>query len=173
MQLPSLLKNRSVQIGLGIVLIVVLIAIFSGGNVGNDTLIPTPSSSSSFQISNLNEEKKAQAEDYRKQISSSLPIYVEDFRTSVGLDTTINIYHLNSDPTESVRLEIYGLSYLNPEVDPVKNPNVVAFKESYLEALRLMAERGIDPSKLIFIYSDRESTTKTINIWLESLNLSP
>lgn len=173
MNLPHLLKNKSVLFALGIILIVILLAIFaSPEDLAPPGPSPTPTASR-LPISDLNAEKRAQQAEYRQLISSRLPLYVENFATSVGLPTTINLYYLPSDDPHIVRLEIYGLSYLNPNPNETENPNVTAFKESYLEALRLMRERGIEPSLLEIVTSDREDVRRTIAVWLEALDLTP
>lgn len=173
MKTPSLLKNKSVLFGLGIVICVIVLAIFS---TREDLAPPTPSSvptASQFPISDLHEERRRELEEYRRLIASRLPIYLENFTTSVGLNTTINLYYLPSDEPHVVRLEIYGLSYLNSNPDEAVNPNVTAFKESYLEAFRLMRERGLDPTRLEIVYSDREDIRRTIAVWLDNLDLTP
>jgi hypothetical protein len=103
----------------------------------------------------------------------NLPLYLESFPTSVGLTTSINLYRLDSDEAEVVRLEIYGLSYLNEEADEQKNPNVTAFKESYLKAIEMLEGQNIDPKRLIFIFGDKEYVRKTSAAWISALNLRP
>ena len=85
---------------------------------------------------------------YVESIEKKLPLYLESFPTSVGINTTINLYRLGSDEAEIVRLEIYGLSYLNVESDPVKNPNVTAFRESYLKAIELLERSKHRPQEI-------------------------
>ena len=108
---------------------------------------------------------------YVDSIESKLPIYLEDFETSVGITTSINLYRIDDDPAEIVRLEVYGLSYLNQESDEKKNPNVTAFKESYAKAIEMLESQNIDPKKLIFIYGDKEYVRTTSKHWIEKLKL--
>lgn len=110
---------------------------------------------------------------YVESIEKKLPIYLENFKTSVGITTSINLYRAKDDEAEVVRLEIYGLSYLNSDSDPKKNPNVTAFKESYLKAIEMLESQNIDPKKLIFIYGDKEYVRKTSQIWIKDLDLHP
>lgn len=171
--LGLLTKNKAITIGFIIIVIVILIAIFSGGKPQTGTEPSPLPSTTRLEIVDLNEQKRRQAAEYRATILAALPIYVENFKTSVGIDTTINIYALADDPPEVVRLEVYGLSYLNEESNPKKNPNVTAYQESYAEAIRLIRGKGIDPKKLIFIYGDKEYVRKTTLIWVAALKLSP
>lgn len=110
---------------------------------------------------------------YVDSIESKLPLYLKDFETSVGITTSINIYRLKDDEAEVVRLEIYGLSYLNRDTNEAKNPNVTAFKESYAKAIEMIEGQNIDPKKLIFIYGDKEHVRITTSIWMDSLKLQP
>lgn len=108
---------------------------------------------------------------YVESIEKKLPLYLESFETSVGITTSINLYRLDDDEAEVVRLEIYGLSYLNKEADEKKNPNVTAFKESYVKAMEMLESQNIDPKKLIFIYGDKEYIRKTSQAWVDALKL--
>lgn len=125
------------------------------------------------ELIDLNKEKRNQAMIYVSAIEDKLPIYLESFETSVGITTSINIYRVGDDEAEIVRLEIYGLSYLNSDSDEKKNPNVTAYKESYAKALEMLESQNIDPKKLIFIYGDKEYVRQTTQIWIDALKLHP
>lgn len=69
-------------------------------------------------------------------------------------------------------MEIYGLSYVNKdELDENKNPNVTAFKESYLKAIELLEGQNIDPKKLIFYYGSQDYVRETARTWVDKLKL--
>ncbi|MCE7897731.1 MAG: hypothetical protein DPW11_02435 [bacterium] len=124
------------------------------------------------ELTNLTEEKVKNAINYRKLVQDRFPIYLKDFKTSVGITTTINIYSLSDDDPSLMRLEIYGLSYLHKdELDPKKNPNIIAFAESYARALSLIRESGADPTQFIFSYGDRTDIHTTATYWVEQLDL--
>lgn len=125
------------------------------------------------ELIDLAKEKRRETMVYVTSIESKLPLYLKDFETSVGITTSINIYRLKDDDAEIVRLEIYGLSYLNNESDEKKNPNVTAFKESYLKAIEMIEGQNIDPKKLIFIYGDKEYVRTTSQAWVDTLKLRP
>lgn len=171
----KILHHKSVQLAIGItILILILVLILSPKkNTGPKTL-SAPSPEPRTELINLSEEKRSRAIEYLSLISSRLPIYQDSFRTSVGLTTSIRLYRLADDEPEVVRLEIYGLSYMNKdELDEKKNPNITAFKESYNQALSLMKQVGIDPKQLIFIYGDKEYVRKTAQFWVDTLKLHP
>jgi hypothetical protein len=174
-KLFNLLKNKTVLIVTGLsVLILIIIIILSPKQTASPTPTPTPNyDAERTELIDLSQEKRQQAMIYVESIETKLPLYLESFPTSVGLDTSINIYRLKDDPAEVVRLEIYGLSYLNQESDPSKNPNVTAFKESYLKAIEMLEGQNIDPKRLIFIYGDKEYVRTTTISWINALKLEP
>lgn len=156
------------------IFILVLVLIFSPKKSSNlPQSLPTSTPVTRPELIDLTQEKRRATMVYVSSIESKLPIYLESFNTSVGITTTINLYRLKDDEAEVVRLEIYGLSYMNIESDPLKNPNVVAYKESYLKAIELLESKNIDPKKLIFIYSDKEYIRKTSSTWIDALKLQP
>ncbi|PIR99016.1 hypothetical protein COT87_01695 [Candidatus Collierbacteria bacterium CG10_big_fil_rev_8_21_14_0_10_44_9] len=125
------------------------------------------------KLIDLSKEKRNQTMIYVESIEGKLPLYLENFETSVGITTSINIYRVGDDEAEIVRLEIYGLSYLNSDSDEKKNPNVTAYKESYTKAMEMLEGQNIDPKKLIFIYGDKEYVRQTTQIWIDQLKLKP
>lgn len=156
------------------ILILILVLIFSPQKKTRPAVTLAPSPQPRTELINLSQEKRERAIEYLTLISPRLPIYQESFRTSVGLTTSIRVYRLADDEPEVVRLEIYGLSYINKdELDVKKNPNVAAFKESYNQALSLMRQIGIDPKQLIFIYGDRQYVRATASYWVDKLHLLP
>lgn len=174
----NLLKNKTVQFVIGLSLgILVLVIILSPKRTVSPSF-PAPSGArqsgvGSPSLLNLGDQKRVEAAKYVESIKSKLPLYQEGFKTSVGLDTTINIYRLETDDPAIVRLEIYGLSYMNKDANPQKNPNVTAFKESYLKGISLLESVNIDPKRLTFVYSDVNYIKNNTQIWLDALKLQP
>lgn len=125
------------------------------------------------ELQGLPDNKLKSAADYRSLISDRLPIRLENFATSVGINTTINIYYLPSDPASVLRFEIYGVSYINKDSTPLTNPNIIAFQESFKKGLSLMENVGIDPKQVIFIYSDIEYIRNTAQAWVNEYSLLP
>jgi hypothetical protein len=174
--LRALLKNkfaRTAFIVTALIMVIVLL-LSPKKNVGRTNPSDLPASElGRTELTDLSKEKRNQAMIYVESIESKLPLYVENFQTSVGLTTSINLYRLDSDEAEVVRLEIYGLSYLNDDADEKRNPNVTAFRESYYKAIDLLESQNIDPKRLIFIYGDKEYVRKTATNWVSALNLHP
>lgn len=135
--------------------------------------LPASTEPTRTELADLSAEKRRDTMVYVASIENKLPLYLESFETSVGITTSINLYRLDDDEAEVVRLEIYGLSYLNADADEKKNPNVTAFKESYLKAIEMLEGQNIDPKKLIFIYGDKEYVRTTSQAWITSLKLIP
>lgn len=171
----SFFRNKTVLFVAGISLgILILVVIFSPKrNVSPPPSSPPLASVYRPELINLGEQKRREAAAYRTSITDRLPIYVEGFKTSVGIKTTINIFSLPSDPVETIHFEIYGPSYLVADASEFTNPNLTAFKESHLHGLELMKDQGIDPQKLIFIYADKEYVRNTTRAWLDKLGLAP
>lgn len=176
--LPSLLKNKFVLIAISISLfILILIIVLSPNNPTSQNSTPlasTAPSALSTEISNLSQDKRKQAMIYVETIEKKLPINLATFPTSVGLDTSIHIFRASNDPAEIMRIIINGLSYINKnELDAVKNPNITAFKESYLKSIELLEGQNIDPKKLIIVYGDKEYVRVTSEHWIKELKLRP
>lgn len=174
--MKDILKNKAVVLGLAIIAMVIFLAIASAGQEPAPAPAPslTPAfKTSTLQITNLSDEKKSRAGEYRRSIADKLPIYVEKFKTSTGKETLINVYIYDKDTPEVIRLEVYGISYKNSESDPKKNPDAQAYADSYREAMRLLREKGIDPKQLVFAYNESDYIRTTVLKWIDDLNLSP
>lgn len=155
-----------------------LVLVFVLSPKKSSTPIPTPPSvpravdtQGRIELAGLEEEKLAQASAYRDLVSDRLPIYIEDFHTSVGITTSINIYYLESDPASVVRFEIYGLSYAVKDSTVLGNPNMLAFQESFNKGLERLRAGGMDPKQFIFIYGDTEYVRAAAGAWVDKLNL--
>ncbi|GAB4026355.1 MAG: hypothetical protein Fur0011_1760 [Candidatus Microgenomates bacterium] len=123
------------------------------------------------EFTNLTEEKVNNAINYRKLIEDRLPIRMRNFKTTVDIETSIDITIHPSEPS-LIRLDITGLSYLNKdELDPQKNPNIQAFQETFSKALQLLRESGIEPKQLLFSYGEADYVRVTATYWIEKLKL--
>lgn len=174
----DILKYKFVVMAVFISLfILIIVIVLSPKKSSSPPLIPsssdTPTALSS-EISNLGQDKRNQAMIYVEAIEKKLPINLASFPTSVGLDTSIHIFRASSDPAEIVRVIISGPSYINKnELDSVKNPNITAFKESYLKAIEMLESKNIDPKKLILVFGDKEYVRITSEYWIKELKLRP
>lgn len=176
--LPNFLKNKFVLIAISIsIFILILVIVLSPKkNIGTSptsSVIASPTALAS-EISNLSQDKRNQAMIYVESIEKKLPINLDSFPTSVGFNTSIHIFRADTDPAEIVRIIINGLSYINKnEIDPQKNPNITAFKESYLKAIEMIESKNIDPTKLILVFGDKEYIRITSEQWIKDLKLHP
>lgn len=176
MKIITLLKNKYVIIAISIsLLIFIVVIILTPHKQATPTQVSPESTqlnSRSFELVDLSQEKRNQAMIYVDAIESKLPLYLDQFETSVGITTSINIFRGKSDPAEIVRLEITGLSYINKnELNEQKNPNITAFKESYLKAIEMLEGQNIDPKRLIFVYGTKDYVRNTARYWVEQLKL--
>lgn len=152
-----------------------IILILTSRKTNTPTTIPESTQSNKTnpfsEFTNLTEEKVNNATSYRKLIEDRLPIRMQHFVTSAGIETSIDISIHPTEPSLT-RLDITGLSYLNKdELDPKKNPNIQAFKETYSKALQLLRESGIEPKQLLFSYGEADYVRVTANYWLEHLRV--
>lgn len=176
--MKNLFKNKflatAVIISVVILVIVIILSPKQNTKAPPTKTTSTSLSTNSLELVDLSKEKRDVAIVYVESIKNKLPIYVESFETSVGIPTSINIFRQQDDPPEIIRLQIYGLSYINKnELDEKKNPNVTAFKESYLKAIELLEGQNIDPKKLVFYYSNQDYIRQTAREWVEKLKLLP
>lgn len=104
----------------------------------------------------------------KDKVFDSLPLRKENFNTSVNLPTTINLYSFSYDPPSVIRLEIYGINYNLPELT---GPNAIAFKESFLEAKKQLASRGVVVKNLQIIFGNRQYIQDTATYWVKAMNL--
>ena len=107
----------------------------------------------------------------KASLSTSLPIYIEEFQTSTDISTTINIYSLPQDPDYLIRIDIYRIDYQNQETDESNNPNVTAFKESFTKARSLLEKNGVDIKDVYFVFGGRQYIQETAELWIETFNL--
>lgn len=174
--MKDVLKNKAVIIGLAIIAIVILLAVFSAGSEPTPVAAPSRApafKSSQLQITSLSDEKKARMTEYRRSIVEKLPIYIQGYKTPSGKETTINIYVYEKDSPEIIRLEVYGLSYKTIDQDPKQNPDALAYADSYREAMRLLQEKGIDPKMVVFAYGEAEHMRSAAAKWIDAFDLAP
>ncbi len=104
----------------------------------------------------------------KDKIFDYLPLRQENFATSVGINTTINIYSFAYDPDSSIRLEIYGINYNDSSLT---GPNAIAFKESFLEAKKKLLAYKVVLKNLQIIYGNRQYIQDTAAFWVSAFKL--
>jgi len=137
----------------------------------------TPPISSDFTLpkytspSNDSNIKIQTAVQAKKTLKSHLPIYIENFSTSVNIPTTINIYILPNDPNYLIHIDIYGINYHSASTNEDINPYATAFKESFLKIKSLLQEENIDLKDTYFIFGGRQYIQETAETWIKEFNL--
>lgn len=109
----------------------------------------------------------------KKILLPKLPIEINNFNTSVGINTDILISSYNNDSPDVVRIEVFGIDYLPNHNDPSTNPNMVAFKESFEKAISTLQEDGVSIKNLHIQLSNREYIRSVAEGWINILNLLP
>lgn len=151
------------------------VLILSSRRTTTPTTIPESTQSVSTnpfaEFTDLTEEKVKNATNYRALVAERLPIRMANLKTTTGIETSIDISIHPTEPSLT-RLDITGLSYLNKtELDPKKNPNIQAFKETYTKAIQLLRESGIEPKQLLFSYGEADYVRTTATEWVDKLGL--
>jgi hypothetical protein len=177
--MKDILKNKFFLTAAGISLFILILVLLlspkknvnpAGPPGADDSRAPT--ALSAIVPINLSTEKRNAAIVYTDSIESKLPLVLDSFATSVGTQTYISVSRTDDDPAEIVHLDIVGLSYINKnELGESKNPNMTAFKESYLKAVEMLESQNIDPKRLLFVYSDVPYVHETATYWVDKLGL--
>lgn len=125
-------------------------------------------------IENQVEESSSQTKkaiETKKKLESSLPIYVENFKTSNDRLTTLNVYTIPEDPEYLVHIEIYGIDYQIQNSNPSENPDAVAFIDSFNEIKSRLSSKGVNVKDLYFVFSGREYIQDTAEVWIKEFQL--
>ena len=107
----------------------------------------------------------------RVVLASKLPIILRDFKTSVGIVTTTAIFTFDHDEANVVHVETVGLDFRNLDNNPATNPNVTAFRETFLASLEKIREAGVDPGNLHYTFGTRDFQHITAQRWVTQMNL--
>ena len=102
-----------------------------------------------------NSVKVKTAIDEKAKLKTVLPIYVEGFKTSSGLNTTLNVYSIPEDPNYLIHIEIYGVNYGDPKIMEPNNANATAFVESFKKIKTLLESKKVDIHNIYFALGTR------------------
>ena len=134
------------------------------------SITPTPVSYKDNVVNNLSTEIKQELVEEKKVLLPKLPIYIKNFKTSKGLTTTINIFSSRSDPPETLRIEIYGVNYLDGIAED-NDPNYTAFTESLEKAFDEIDKAGGDSTKLRYVFYSIELIHEIAFTWAKHAGL--
>lgn len=195
-----LFKHKAFVIVTLVAIIILLISQFSGKNTKTPSVTPSPTSQSSYSMtqSQAGEPLPSQApfslpsysqppldSDGRvdrtspnvivavankEKLKNSLPIYIKNYQTSNGKITTLNVYTVPSDPDYLINVEIYGVDYRNYDASKT-NPDAIAFVDSFNEIKRILLSRGVDIHNVYFIFGQRSFIQSTADLWVKTFNL--
>jgi hypothetical protein len=129
-----------------------------------------PPENSSGKVDISSEQVKTAIENKTK-LKKSLPIYIENFKTSNGMSTTLNVYTISSDPDYLIRIDIYGIDFNNQDVSKETNPNVTAFIDSFEEIKKRLTAEGVDIHNIYFILGQRKFIQETADLWIKTYGL--
>ncbi len=116
-------------------------------------------------------EQVTTAVESKNKLKSDLPIYIENFRASNGMLTTLNVFTLSSDPEYLIRIEIYGIDFGDQNTSKDENPNVTAFIDSFEEIKKQLTKKGVDIHNIYFIFGQRTFIQETADLWIKTYNL--
>lgn len=125
-------------------------------------------------IENQVDESSSQTKkaiETKKKLESSLPIYVENFKTSNDRLTTLNVYTIPEDSEYLIHIEIYGIDYQIQNSNPSENPDAVAFIDSFNEIKNRLSSKGVNVKDLYFVFSGRDYIQDTAEIWIKEFQL--
>jgi hypothetical protein len=132
--------------------------------------VPTPNSYKDAVINNLSTEDKENIVEEKKVILPKLPIYIKGFKTSSGITTRISMLSSQYDPPETIRVEIYGVNYLDGAAEE-GDPNYSAFIESLEKAFGEIDKAGGDSSKLRYIFYSKKLIHEIAYTWAKHAGL--
>lgn len=107
----------------------------------------------------------------KDKLSSSLPVYVENFKTSNDRLTTLNVYTIPEDPAYLVHIEIYGVDYQVQNTNLSENPDALAFVDSFKEIKKRLSDKGVNIKDLYFVFSGRAYIQQTAELWINEFKL--
>ena len=112
------------------------------------------------------------AQKEKEKLVPQLPITTKDFPTSDGITTNFNIFSVDSEPSQVIHIEVYGINY-NLSDSSLDNPQAVAFIESFKQVKKILSEKGIDINKLQIIFGNRQYIQSTSEGWVKYFKLLP
>lgn len=104
----------------------------------------------------------------KDKVIDFLPYRIERNLTSVGVVTDVIIESTDRDPVSALRIGIFGINYAE------KDPNgkfAIAFRESFLEAKKILVSKGVNLKNLQIAYSDYQYAQDTATYWVSAFKL--
>ena len=195
--MKNFISKYKIYIIISIIAIIVLVGtqLYNNKNIKQNNISPTPTGQQYQRLNNTAPEEKFVTPSYSKpeeslsggidmtseqvtiaienknKLKKSLPIYIENFKTSNGMSTTLNVYTISSDPDYLIRIDIYGIDFNNQDVSKETNPNVTAFIDSFEEIKKRLTAEGVDIHNIYFILGQRKFIQETADLWIKTYGL--
>lgn len=99
-------------------------------------------------------------------LKDKLP-YGDNFKSTTGLNVSVFIPKEQLSPSE-LGVAISGINYLSDAKDPDYNKNKTAFLEAIDRVFGWVQNKGADPHKIYFSWSDKKFNRDIIQEWLNS-----
>lgn len=125
-----------------------------------------PAQTNYKQVANQIPIQKSESE--KDKIIDQLPYRINGFITGSKINTTINVFTLESDPPQSVRLEIYGPNYNNAGL---LSEDAKAFNASFKEVKKFFDQNEVNLANLQIIYGNRQYIQDTATLWVKEFGL--
>jgi hypothetical protein len=107
----------------------------------------------------------------KSKLKPQLPIYVENFQTTSGLNTTLNVYTTPEDPNYLIHIEIYGTNYSDPNILTPNNKNALAFIDSFNKIKNLLLADGVSIHNIYFIFGAKPYIQNTADNLIQKYGL--
>lgn len=98
------------------------------------------------------------------KIRSKLPLYVNDMRTSGGVETSVSMYVRSGGRQDVLSIHVLGVNFNEGEASD-NNPQYKAFVESLQRAKSELQKLGVDTTKLLVSFGTRQYEVDTANNW--------
>ncbi len=110
------------------------------------------------------------AKKAKSLIKSHLPIYLDNFVTSVGQSVTATLFTLPSDPDHSIHLEVYGVNYQENSLAK-ENPQYISFVEVF-EQLKIKAKKyGVELKDIYLMVESDALSRSAAESWIKDAKL--
>jgi hypothetical protein len=107
----------------------------------------------------------------KSKLEDQLPIYIENFQTSVGGKTTLNVYTIPEDPDYLIHIEIYGINYEDTTIIQPGNKQGQMFIDSFNKIKSLLLAKGVDIHNIYFVFGARPYIQKAADDLIQKYKL--
>ena len=159
----------------GVIVLIIIVILLTRFIVPDTKIRTTPvlPGNNTQTVSILNNSEVTVATKAKTILLPQLPIDITNFENTNGIKTDIHISSFKNDNPEDVRIEIFGIDYNYNQNDPNTNPNMVAFKDSFVKAIDTIKADGVNINDLHILLSNKQYIRDVAETWIKTLNLLP